>query len=216
MITGRLRGWAGRATLGLVVLALAGCAVGTPAAPAGGAGTATPAPQGVVVVEPPGLINDFTLTSQANKPMKFSELRGRLALVTFGYTHCPDVCPVNLARFKQVRIALETAADQVNFVFISVDGKRDTPEVLAMHLAAFDETFIGLTGEETAVRQVAKDFGVIFYVTNDARTQADYLVTHTASSFLVGREGWLRRVYAYGTEPEIVAADIKAMLKLGK
>ncbi len=209
--TPKLRVSPGRRVLAalLFLIALAGCAA--PPTPPRRVSTPTPAPEGVTVLDPPGLIHDFTLTNQANRPMKFNELRGKLVLMTFGYTHCPDICPVNLARFKQVRMLLGDAASQVAFVFVSVDGKRDTPDVLAKHLSLFDSSFIGLTGSESDVRAVAKDFAVTFVIDN-AASQTDYTVTHTASSFLVDRQGMLIRVYAYGTDAAILAADIQPML----
>ncbi len=211
LLAGRAGSRQMRRTFGVMLslIVLAGCA--GPLSPSPKPATPTPAPQGVTVLDPPGLIHDFTLTNQANRPMKFSELRGKLVLMTFGYTHCPDICPVNLARFKQVKMLLAASASQVAFVFVSVDGKRDTPQVLAQHLSLFDPEIIGLTGSEADVRVVAKDFAVTFIIENSA-SQTDYTVTHTASSFLVDRQGMLSRVYAYGLDAEVIVADIQSML----
>jgi protein SCO1/2 len=190
---------------------LAGCAL--QAQP-----SATPMPEGITAVEPPGPPNDFTLISQASQPVHLSDFRGKLVLMTFGYTHCPpdDECPLNLARFKQVKAALAGDADQVVFVFVSIDNQRDTPDVLANYLSAFDPAFIGLTGDDQAIQKVAKDYGVLYMKDNESDTgnPADYLMTHTASWFLVDRQGRWRRVYSYGTDPEVVAADLQQMLAL--
>jgi protein SCO1/2 len=188
---------------------LAGCA--SQARP-----TETPMPEGVTAVEPPGPPNDFTLINQANQPVHLNDFRGRLVLMTFGYTHCPpgDECPLNLARFTQVKAALAHDADQVVFVFITIDNQRDTPEVLAKYIGAFDPAFVALTGDDQAIRNVAQDYSVLYAkdkagVTGDP---ADYKMTHTASWFLVDRQGRWRRVYSYGTDPEVVAADLRQML----
>src|SRR5258706_13246638 len=87
------------------------------------------------VIDPPRQLKDFTLTNQAGKPMKLSDLRGQMALVFFVYTNCPNVCPVAVATFTQIRTALGDKASKVAFVFISVDGKRDTPEYLTRFLS---------------------------------------------------------------------------------
>ncbi len=189
---------------------LAGCASINPAGPV----TPLPAslPEGITAVDPPGAPNDFTLTSQANKPVHLSDYRGKLVLMTFGYTHCPDECPINLANFTQVKHALGSDADQVVFMFISVDGTRDTPDVLAKYIASFDPAFVGLTGDETSIQSVAKIYGG--ELMKDQGTDAvNYTVTHTASWFLVDRQGRWRRVYSYQTDPKIVAADIRQALK---
>src|SRR5258706_2822356 len=106
----------------------------------------SPAESAGTVLYPPRQLQDFTLTNQAGKPMKLSDLRGQIALVFFGYTNCPDVCPIVVSNFTQIKAALGDKASKVAFVFISVDGKHDTPEVLTRWLGAFDPTFIGLTG----------------------------------------------------------------------
>ena len=172
-------------------------------------------PEGVTAVDPPVQLNDFSLTNQQDKPVHLRDLEGKDTLITFGYTHCPDVCPINLANFKQVKKNLGENASQVNFVFFSVDGKRDTPEVLAKHLALFDPGFIGITGTEAAVRPVTQQFGVYFEIGVPTPGQTDYFVSHTASSFLVDKHGKLVRVYAYQTSAEVMADDILQNLKAG-
>src|SRR5262245_40036804 len=141
-----------RGILPLILIALSS-ACGVAATP-----TPTAVPQGVNILEPPKALVDFTLTSQANKPLKLSDLKGKLALMTFGYTNCPDVCPATLAKFTQIKEQLAADASRVNFVFISVDGVRDTPDVLTTYLKQFDPSFVGLTGDEPTMRAVGKDY----------------------------------------------------------
>lgn len=189
-----------------VVMLLVGCT--SPAPP-----TPTPAPEGVTIIEPPLQPTTFTLTDQNGKSVRFDDLKGKLTLLTFGYTHCPDVCPVTLANFKAIKADLAGDAGQVNFVFISVDGARDTPEVISKYLALFDPAFIGLTGDEATLTKIVKDYGAVFYKDEKTASSPNYTVTHTSSSFLVDRGGQLRRKYAYGIKPETVAADIKVLVK---
>lgn len=192
----------------VVIAALFVSACAPPAQP-----TATPPAEGVTVIDPPILPGDFTLTSQAAQPFHFSDLKGKLTLLTFGYTHCPDVCPVTLAHFKQVRQALGEDAAGVNFVFVSVDGARDTPERLTEYLKLFDPTFIGLTGEEATVREVITRYGGRFILNNAGGLRKDYTVEHSAGSYLLDQQSQWRRRYAYATAPEIIAADIRQVLK---
>jgi len=196
----------------LLMVVLVGCGAAPQAQPTKPKVTPTQPPEGVNVLEPPLPVGDFTLTTQQNKPARLSDWKGKLVLMAFGYTHCPDVCPITLARFKQVKEALGSEAQQVGFVWISVDGGRDKPEVLANYLSMFDPTFVGMTGDEPTLRKIAQDFGVTFSLDKTDPNQTDYTVTHTASWFLVGRDGKLRRVYSYGTNHEIIAADMKQIL----
>jgi len=168
-------------------------------------------PSGGAVVNPPHLLQDFTLTSHNGDPMRLSDLHGRAVLMFFGYTHCPDVCPTTLADYTRVKQALGSAADEVAFVFISVDGKRDTPDVLAAYLSRFDSSFIGLTGDEATLRQMGQEYGLFFE--NETVDDQNYFVQHTSPSFLVDRAGYLRRVYFYGARPDVIAAGIQQILE---
>lgn len=189
----------------IVSLLLAGCATPTP--------TPTPAPEGVLVIDPAKTISNFNLTSHAGTEMRLTDLKGKYLLLTFGYTHCPDICPVTLAHFKSVKALLGEQADEVQFLFFSVDGARDTPEVLSAYLPMFDASFIGLTGDEVTMRNIIHEYGGEFYIRNAGGLKKDYPVEHSAGSYLLNREGqWVRR-FSYGTDPEIVAADIRGILK---
>jgi protein SCO1 len=192
----------------LLVAVLAGCASDGGSSDPGP--TATPRPG--TVLDPPKEIGDFTLTSQTGDSLSLSDLRGKAVLLFFGYTHCPDVCPMTLAEFKQVKRELGDAADRAAFVFVSVDGERDTPERLAAYVGAFDPDFIGLTGDEATLRQIGRDYGLFFQRSTYDNTQADYLVDHTSSSFVVGPEGRLRIIYPYDTDPAIIAEGIATLL----
>lgn len=192
----------------VALVLLAGC--GGLGAPAAG-GSADETPQGARI-DPPRELTDFTLTSQDGTPVSLSDLKGKPVLMFFGYTFCPDVCPTTLAEFVHVKRNLGEEADRVAFVFVSVDGERDTPEVLARHLSAFDKDFIGLQGEEATLRQISNDYG-LYYKKNEVEgTSAAYLVDHTAASYLIDPEGRLHMIYPYGTPPEVMTADVRELL----
>ena len=165
---------------------------------------------GAITIEPPRPMPDFTLTNQHGERMSLSDLRGRYALLTFGYTHCPDVCPLTLNEFRRVRETLGELASEVAFIFISVDGQRDRPEVIRRYFAARQlEGMIGLTGDEADVRRLGGDYGLAFERGAEA---AGYLVNHTAGSFLLDGEGrWVMR-YSFGVMPSLIADDLKALL----
>ncbi len=174
--------------------------------------TLTPLPEGVRPLDPPLNLPDFRLTDQRSQPFTRQNFIDRWTLTSFGYTHCPDFCPITLANFTLIRRALGEQMDKVNFVFVSVDGARDTPEVLRRYLANFDPTFIGLSGDEMSIRPVTQAFGVRYEIVKPEGTQADYLINHTASAFLVNPKGELARIYTFGTDPEVIAADIRSLI----
>jgi protein SCO1/2 len=175
--------------------------------------TAEPLPEGVVNIDPPKTIADFTLLNQFGEFARLSDFQGKLTVLFFGYTHCPDVCPVTLAQMRRVQEMLGDDAAQVNFVFISVDGERDTPERLLQYLANFRANFVGLTGEEDTIRAVIESFNGIFEINNPGGMLDEYTVDHTASTFLLDENGSWRRTYAYNTPPEIIAPDIQKFMK---
>jgi len=185
-------------------------------------------PTSGAVVDPPYLLQDFTLTSNKGEPISLSDLRGKVVLMFFGYTHCPDVCPTTLADYRRVKQALGDDADAVRFVFISVDGARDTPDVLTQYLGHFDPDFIGMMGDETTLRRIGSEYGLLFqeetisvgheheegyeHHHEEGLDAENYFVQHTSPSFLIDRNGYLRMVYFYGTETEVITDGIRAML----
>ncbi len=181
----------------------------------GGLGGGIPIPTAGTRIEPPRALNSFTLTDQDGQPMGLADFKGKPTLIYFGYTYCPDVCPTTLADVVRVKRGLGDQADQVNYVMISVDGERDTPEVLKAYLANFDAQFVGLTAPPSEIRKISPDFGVYFQKNQVAGTSAAYLVDHSAALYLVDAEGRLHTIYGYGIPPEVVLADLQAMLAQG-
>lgn len=196
--------------LAVAVMALAGCTTlsGVVSGP-----TITPEPPSGTRVDPPIDLPPLTLTNQDSELVSLSDFAGRPVLVAFGYTHCPDVCPVTLADFKRVSLALEDQASEAVFIFITVDIRRDTPSRLQSYLAAFDPDFIGLTTDDEArLQEATQAFGVFYELEDNADSQAEYLVAHTSSIFLLNQDGQISIIYAYQTPPNVIASDIQAML----
>ena len=202
--------------------------------PADSSAGVNPDMSGVALVNPPHPLQDFTLTSKSGDPIALSDLRGRAVLLFFGYTHCPDVCPTTLADYKRVKQMLGGQADQVAFVFVSVDGKRDTPKQMTAFLNQFDPDFIGMTGDDTTLRRIGTEYGLIFSAEHISLThdqdahhehleqaaegeepldQENYFVQHTSPSFMIDRNGVLRMVAFYGTKPQTMVAGIRQLLQ---
>lgn len=169
-------------------------------------------PQNGTALDPPRELSDFALPSQNGTPLHLSDLRGKYVMVFFGYTHCPDVCPTTLSDFVLVKRAMGAASAQVQFVFISVDGERDTPAVLTRFLKAFDPTFTGLQGDDDTLRRIGKEYGLYYKKEQVAGTSEPYLVTHSSSAYLLDRQGRMRMVYGFGTPPKVIATDIGDMI----
>lgn len=192
------------------VLILAACAPAPAAAP-----TAAPtdAPTEVTIIDPPRVMADFTLTDAAGQTVQLSDLKGKTALLAFGYTHCPDVCPITLARFKQIKEKLGDQAAEVRLVWISVDGARDTPERIGQYISMFDPAIMGLTGDSETVRTIITEYGGLFQINNAGGMKKDnYTVDHTASHFLLDPEGRWIRTYAYASAVDTIVADIQNLL----
>ncbi len=173
----------------------------------------TPTPGGVVISQY-RTISNVTLINQANQPMALDALRGKPTLIAFGYTFCPDVCPLTMADLRRVKRALGEAGDEVNFVFITVDPQRDTPEVVRRYVTAFDPAFIGLTGDEATLRKLIYEFDGVF---EKQKPQGDnpqsYLVAHTSFIYLLDAQGRWRMKYSFGTPVEVITGDVQAMLR---
>ena len=158
-------------------------------------------------------IVDFTLTDQNNRPFTLSRQQGKVVLLFFGYTYCPDVCPMTLSAWKQVQDALGDDARNVRFVYVTVDPKRDSLERLKNHLEIFSDDFIGLTGSEKALNAVYSKFGVFREIEKFADSETDYLVNHTARIFVFDRDGRWRLGISYNAPVEDIVHDIRLLLE---
>jgi protein SCO1/2 len=159
-------------------------------------------------------ISDYTLVNQNNQRMSLADLRGKPTLLVFGYTFCPDVCPLSMYDLRRVKQALGEAGGGVNYVFVTVDPERDTPDVLRRYVAAFDPAFIGLTGDETTLRKMIYEFDGMFEKQPPRPDNPkSYVVAHTSFTYLLDADGRLRITYAFGTPIDTIARDVRALLK---
>ena len=173
--------------------------------------TPTDAPHGVAI-DPPRAMPDFSLTNTEGKQMRLSDLRGKAVVLFFGYTHCPDICPFSLSQFIMIKKGLGEDAQKVNFVMVSVDGTRDTPEVLGNYMRAFDVTFIGLTGSENDVRQIGLNYGVHFEKQKPTGASEAYAVAHTTYTYLLDSKGYWQMVFPFKTPIDSEVSDIRKVL----
>jgi|HigsolmetaAR202D_1030399.scaffolds.fasta_scaffold00804_17 Uncharacterized protein SCO1/SenC/PrrC, involved in biogenesis of respiratory and photosynthetic systems len=159
-------------------------------------------------VDPPRALADWTLTSFNEEPFKLSDLKGKVVLLFFGYTSCPDVCPTTLADLADVKKELGDKADELAVVFVSVDPQRDNPERLKRYVTGFNPDFIGVTGSDEELRAMGKEYGLYFERRNVTGTEAGYLVDHTAAIFLIDPEQNMRMIYGFNTAPSVIAKDV--------
>lgn len=167
------------------------------------------------VLEPPASLPDFELAATSGKTFHLYEAKGDIALIYFGYTYCPDVCPLTLAQVKQALAGLKTGRERVHVIFISVDPERDTAEVLKRYLAAFDPSFIGLSGDFEKIKEIMKPFGA--YAEKDApAANGSYTVSHSARLFLVDPQSQLLVVYPYDFKADDLRSDLEYLLQQEK
>jgi protein SCO1/2 len=154
--------------------------------------------------------DDLALRDPSGKPRSLADFRGKVVVVAFGYTHCPDVCPMTLANLANARRKLGKQGDEVQVLFVSVDPKRDTPDLLGRYVTAFDPTFIGLGGDPADVQRTIKDFRL--YVEERPLGNGDYSVDHSAQIFAYDRKGQLRLVMPQTATPDALASDLRVLL----
>lgn len=165
---------------------------------------------GVQPVDPPRAVQDFTLLNQAGEPTALSSFRGKPTILFFGFTNCPDVCPLTLVEYTRLRQIL---GDQIHYLFISVDPQRDTAPVIADFLARFDPAIVGLVGDFAVFEQIKADYGLEFtQLPKPDGAPGEYTLAHTPNAFLLDAEGRMVAEYYYGTEAQIIADDISRRL----
>ena len=155
----------------------------------------------------------FALNDQNQSLVTLADLRGKVVLMFFGFTDCPDACPATLGTWKQVYELLGDDASKVEFIMITVDPERDTPEVLKKYLALFNPEFIGLTGSIEELEHLAQDYNAYFQKV-DVGSAAGYLVNHTTLTYVVDLHGNLVLAHrAYEVRPHELAEDLEYLLK---
>jgi protein SCO1 len=162
------------------------------------------------VFSPPRQAPDFSLQGSDGRELKLSRYRGKVVIVGFGFTSCPDVCPTTLGTLAQARRDLGPAAADVQVVYITVDPERDVAERMKKYLSAFDATFVGGTGSPQQLAAVRKEYGILA----ERKTYGgSYTFSHSSYTYLIDRAGNLRALMPYGHSPEDYAHDLKILLK---
>ncbi len=162
------------------------------------------------VFTPPRQAPDFALSGSDGSVLRLSDYRGKVVLLAFGFTSCPDVCPTTLAVLARARKQLGRNGNEVKVVYVTVDPERDDAKRLKKYLAAFDPTFIGGTGTADKLAAVRKEYGI---AADKKPAGAGYVVAHSSYTYLVDRGGKLRALMPYGHPAEDYVHDLRILLK---
>jgi protein SCO1/2 len=155
---------------------------------------------------------DFSLTDQNGQRRSLKDFRGKVVVLFFGYTQCPDVCPTTMAELAQTRKLLGADGERVQVLFVTVDPERDTPQVLKGYMANFDPSFLALRGTSEELAAMAKDYKVYFKKV-EGKTPTSYSMDHSAASYVYDPQGQLRLYTRYGGGAPALASDIRLLLK---
>ena len=154
----------------------------------------------------------LTLTNASTgKPVSIEDFRGKVVMLFFGFTHCPDVCPTTLLKAAEVRKQLAGDAERMQVLFVTVDPERDSAEVLSKYVPAFDPSFIGLRGDQAETNKAAREFKVFFQKVPN-RDGSSYNVDHTAASYILDPEGRLRLFVRHTQPVEEIVSDLRQLL----
>lgn len=153
---------------------------------------------------------DFSMTDHTGKQRKLSDFEGKVVVLFFGYTQCPDVCPTTLSEIAAALKELGSKANDVQVVFVTVDPERDTQELLAQYVAAFNPSFLALRGNPTELETAAKLFKV-FYAKNPG-SDGSYTMDHIAASFVFDKQGRIRLLVSQGAGVSVFVHDLAQLL----
>ena len=154
---------------------------------------------------------EFTLTTQMNEPYSLSDSKGKVVLLFFGFTRCPDVCPMTLSKIQTALNQLGNQAAQVQPLLITVDPKRDTPEILKNYLKWFGKNFIGLTGTTNEIDRVVKQYGGFYSFEGDTSSNA-YNVDHTSNLYIIDTNGKVTNIMPFGLPPQAIVKNVEKLL----
>jgi protein SCO1/2 len=154
----------------------------------------------------------FTLTDQNGQSRSLSDFKGKVVVLFFGYTQCPDVCPTSMTELAEVKRLLGADGDKLQGVFVTVDPARDTTELLKLYMANFDPTFVAFVPKADELADVAKRFK-IYYKKQEGKTPTSYTMDHSAGSYVYDTQGNVRLYSRYGAGAKVLAQDIQTLLK---
>jgi protein SCO1/2 len=161
------------------------------------------------VFDPPRAAPEFTLQGSNGQPIKLSDYRGKIVILGFGFTSCPDVCPTTLGVLAQAHKKLGAQGKDVQVVYITVDPQRDTPERMHTYLNSFDPSFVGGTGSAEQLAAVRKEYGI---QANRKQYGESYTFGHSSFIYLIDRKGLLQALMPYGHSPDDYVHDAKLLL----
>lgn len=154
---------------------------------------------------------DFNLPDARGQQRSLKDFAGKVVVVFFGYTQCPDVCPTSLQELAEVKQLLGAEGERLQGIFVTLDPERDQPEMLKAYMESFDPSFIALRGTPEQTAAIAKDFK-IFYKKVEGPTPQSYTLDHSAGSYVYDTQGRLRVYERYGSGPQLLAADVRTLL----
>ena len=155
---------------------------------------------------------DFTLTDHNGQARSLKDFAGKVVVLFFGYTQCPDVCPTSMAELAEVKKLLGPDGERLQGLFVTVDPERDTPAVLKAYMGNFDPSFLALYGTPEQLAATAKEYKM-YYKKADGKTATSYTMDHSAGSYVYDTQGKLRLYTRYGTGAQPLAADIRLLLQ---
>ena len=194
------------ALISMAALLLAGCDK-----PGGGAAGASFRAVDITGAE---YARTLSLQDPDGRTRTLDDFKGKVTVVFFGYTQCPDVCPTTMAELAQVKKALGADGERIQGVFVTVDPERDTAELLKAYMGSFDPSFVALRGTAEQTAATAKEFKV-FYAKVPGKAEGSYTMDHTAGSYVFDAAGKVRLFVRYGSGAEALAADLKTLLAAG-
>ena len=156
---------------------------------------------------------DFELTDHNGRTRRLADFRGKVVAIFFGYTHCPDVCPTTLSDFAIALKSMGDDANRVQVLFVTVDPERDTPELLKQFVPAFNPNFLGMSTDAQHLKALTQEYKVVYQKTSE-RGPGDYLIDHSAGTYIYDPQGRLRLLMPYGSGADVIAHDLKALLAL--
>ncbi len=154
----------------------------------------------------------FSLHDHLGQTRTLADFKGKVVVLFFGYTQCPDVCPTTMAEMASVMQQLGPLADKVQVLFVTLDPERDTQALLAQYVPAFDARFLGMRTDVAGTEAVAKEFKV-FFAKQPGKTAGSYTIDHTAGSFVFDQQGQIRLFIRHGQGPEPIVHDLTLLLK---
>ena len=154
---------------------------------------------------------DFRLTDHHGQVRTLADFRGKVVAVFFGYTHCPDVCPTTLSDFAAALKLMGQQAGRVQVIFVTLDPQRDTPDILKQFVPAFNPSFLGMYTDPETLKLLAKEYKVVYQKTS-VKAPDDYLIDHSAGTYVYDPMGHLRLLVPYGSGPDAIAHDLKILL----